>query len=154
MKKAISTSRVPVGGNWVYVNPENGFVVKHPYFDTCKRLAKEHRIANNFPIGLEWDDRFEQNVCENAAEGMCVDFTPPSLAEKMASVTRALVNAARRGVTIVSEEVLLQRRAICQACNYYGGSTKILKVACTRCGCSGLKLHLTSSACPLDPPKW
>lgn len=154
MKKPISTSRVPVGGNWTYVNPENGFVIKHPYLDECKRLAKEHRIANNFPIGLEFDDQFEDNVCQNAAAGTCADYTPPTLAEKLASVTKALFNAARRGLKTVTEAELLRRRSICQDCGFYGGSTKPLKVTCKKCGCSGLKLHLQTSVCPLTPPRW
>lgn len=154
MKKAISTSRVPVGGNWTYKNPENGFVIRHPYFNEVKKLAKQHRLANNFPIGLEFDDQFEENVCANAADGSCFEFTPPTLGEKMASLGRALMNAARSGFKTVNEETLMQRRAICQECNFYGGSSGLFKVACKKCGCSGLKIHLSSSVCPYEPPKW
>lgn len=154
VKKAISTSRVPVGGTWTYVNPENGFVIRHPYFNEVKKMAKAHRAANNFPIGLEFDDQFEENICANAAEGTCFDFTPPTLGEKMASLGRALMNAARSGFKTVSQEMFLERKTICEGCNWYGGSTKLLKVACKRCGCSGLKISLLSSRCPLEPPKW
>lgn len=154
MKKAISTSRVPVGGTWTYVNPENGFPIRHPYFVEAKKQAKAHRIANGYPIGLEFDDQFEENVCANAADGTCFEFTPPTLGEKMASLGRALMNAARSGFKTVSQEVFLERKSICQDCEYYGGSSSIFKVACKKCGCGGLKLSLLKSVCPYEPPKW
>lgn len=155
MKKPFSTSRPPNGGGyWIYRNPENGFVVSHPYYGEVKKRAKIHRRDNNFPIGLEFDDQFDENICANAADGNCFDFIPPTLGEKMASLGKALMNAARSGFKTVTQEVLLERKAICQNCEYYGGSSSPLKVACKRCGCFGLKVHLLSSHCPLEPPKW
>lgn len=154
-KKVRDNSSVPPGGMWVYVHPETGIIIQHPYFNVCKGRVKAFLRANNYPVGSNFDEDFEENICSHAAAGVCDDFVPPTLMEKMGTLAQALYRAAISGrAKIVDAEEVQRRRSICEACNYYGGSRSLLKIACQRCGCSGLALYLEVKHCPLSPPKW
>lgn len=153
MKKVLNTSRVPAGGFFVYVNPEDGWRIKSPYYENAKIEAKKYRRINHYPIGLEWDLDFESNICANTpGENTCIEFTPPTLGQKLAAAANALLRAAKSGFKTVSQDQFDSRMEICKACNFFGGSRGLLKIACQKCGCGGLKIHLATESCPIS--KW
>lgn len=153
MKKVRDNTRVP-RKPWKYTNPEDGTVLQSPYYNVLKGKVKDYRRANNYPIGLLFDDQFDEILCAHQPEA-CVEFTPPSVIEKMGAVTKALFKASRDWRNpVVSAEELERRRAICADCNYFGGFKSLVKLACRKCGCSGLKLALPSSKCPHENPRW
>lgn len=153
MRKVADNSAVPPGGHWTWRHSESGYQLRHPYYNELKKQVKVYLRANSFPITGQFDEEFEANLCAHATPASCVDFIPPSLLEKMSMFGQAIARAALTWrEPLVTAEVLEQRRAICQECNFYGGSRSLLKVACQRCGCSGLKVMLTSSVCPIT--KW
>lgn len=154
MKKLKSVSRVPHPGFFRFRNWEDGFVIESPNFMVLKARAKDYRNANGFPVGLQFDDQFEENVCDNAFAGTCVEFTPPTLAEKAGHLAKSLFKWAQSGFSVVSQEVIEARLAICRQCNFYGGEKGLIKVACKKCGCSAKKAFLATEHCPLPEPKW
>jgi hypothetical protein len=154
VKKVRDNTSVP-GIPWKYVCPEDGFALTDIYFNRLKSTVAAYRHANSYPVGLLFNEEYEENLCAQADPKLCLEFVPPSLLEKMSTLGRALVNAALNARhPVVSAEEVERRRQICGECNFFGGSKSVLKVACKVCGCGGLKLFLTTSACPLSQPKW
>lgn len=145
---------VPKGGLWKWVCPETGYTIMHPYYAQVKRDVKAYLVANNYPIGLQFDDEFDANLCANAAAGVCSSFEPPTLLDKANSVTRALAKWALSGFKVREESEVNAIVALCRECPFYGGETGVLKIACKKCGCSKLKLYLRTSHCPDNPRRW
>lgn len=155
MKKVRDSASGAIGGAWIWKHPETGHVIRHSNFKGCRDQVKIFLRANNYPIGSNFDQEFEENLCANGAPNLCEELIPPTLLEKMTSLGRALYQAGKQWrEPLVTPEVLEQRKAICAECNYFGGSSGLLRVACQKCGCSRLALHLASKICPLHPPKW
>lgn len=148
---------VPNGGAFNYVDTETGMRFSHPYYAQLEILAKKHRSANSLPIGSNWAEDFESNVCQHTGKA-CTDQTPegkPTVAQMAKNFTTAMVEWVKSGFKVVSEDVYLQRLAQCQACPHYGGKNGSEWLArCGKCGCSGIKLFLPQEKCPLQPPKW
>lgn len=155
MNKPVDTARGARGGYWIWRCPETGLTIRHSNYPGLRRDVKIYLRANSYPIGSGFDEQFDENVCANAQHGMCENFIPPTLLEKMGSLAKALYQAGKNWrQPLVTPEELQRRRDICMDCSYYGGSTSLLKVACTRCGCGGLKAALIDSHCPLPEPRW
>lgn len=148
-----SSAGPPPDGLWRWKCPETGYVVTHSNFPGIRNAVLKYLRANNYPVTSTFEDDLEQNICAHMDPRVCEDFIPPTFLAKMTSAAQALYGAAKEWrKPVVSEEVLQQRREICQPCNFYGGSTSILRVGCKKCGCTGLKLFLVSSQCPIS--KW
>lgn len=155
MRKVRDSASGAIGGMWVWKHPETGYVIRHSNFKGCRDQVKIFLRANNYPIGSNFDQEFEENLCANGAPNLCEDFVPPTLLEKMSTFAQALYRAGKQWrQPLVDAEELQRRRNICAECSYYGGSTNLLKVACQKCGCSGIKLALASQHCVLNPPRW
>lgn len=153
MRKVRDNSAGAIGGLWIWKHPETGFVVRHSNYAGCRIEVKRFLRANNYPIGGNFEEEFEENLCANGAPNLCEEFIPPTLLEKMSAFAQALYRAGKQWrEPMVTADVLQERRDICEACNFYGGSTSILRVACQKCGCTSLKQFLTSSRCPIG--KW
>jgi hypothetical protein len=147
MKKVRDTT---LAKDFTYINPEDGHIIKLPTYVQTKNAARDYRKWNNYPIGSAWNDQFEANTCKNTPGDVCVDFTPPTLAERLETLAKALAAAAADGFSVAPSAEVERRHAICKECNYYGGQRGLFKLACKKCGCSGLKLHLQSSHCPAN----
>jgi hypothetical protein len=78
----------------------------------------------------------------------------PSAAELAANFTGALAAWAKAGFKIVERSVYESRHALCQACDWWDAKAWAGSGRCRKCGCSRAKLWLTTSKCPLNPPKW
>lgn len=154
MKKIRDNAAGAPGGTWLWKCPETNLLVKHTNIQGLRKAVLAYLRANNFPVSSQFEESFEQNICEQLP-GACIDWSPPSVVDKMTSAGKALWQIVRRGnKLVVTEEVLAYRRQQCEQCNFYGGSTSPIKVACKKCGCSGLKLWLQSSRCPHENPRW
>ena len=83
------------------------------------------------------------------------EFRHPTMIQMAKSLTESVVDWTKAGFKTVSEETLNKRLEICGKCEFwdasgFGGTGK-----CKKCGCSTqAKLRMSTSACPLDPPKW
>lgn len=128
-------------------------MITHSNYNGIRNAVLAFLRANHFPVTAQFSEQLDENLCENGAR--CEEWLPPSAMDKLSTVAKALFRAAKDWrKPLVSAEELERRRSICAECNYYGGSRSLLKVACSRCGCGGLKLSLQSEHCPLPEPKW
>lgn len=149
-------NNVPPGGGWVYIQPESGMAFKHPDLMHVKHMVKAHRLANNYPIGANFDAEIETSICGHSPE-LCIDVTPESelnFTQKLARFSKAMIGFAASGFKTVTQEQYQKRLEICQVCDKWRGNTGILTIACAACGCSGKKLGISNESCPLNPPKW
>lgn len=67
----------------------------------------------------------------------------------MTSFLLSIKNIAKSGFREVSKKTLLKRLLICNNCKFWdshgwGGLGK-----CNKCGCSGIKLKMSASKCPI-----
>ena len=82
-----------------------------------------------------------------------VDTKPePGIVQKAFNLADAMVSWARSGFKIASEEQYKARKAICLSCDQWNGEGYLGAGACKACGCTGAKLYIASSECPLK--KW
>lgn len=142
----------PRGMRWTFVNAEDNFSIQHLHLDILRQKARDYRRLNNYPIGSNWDADFEANVCSHADSNDCFDDAMPPVTRRMVNFAKAIAGWASGGFKPVSKEVAAQRLETCESCSYYNGSSSILKVACKKCGCGGLKLMMPNEHCPLN--KW
>lgn len=150
MKKVRDTNLVPKGG-WKWVNPEDGATLISPYFNVLKGRAKDFRRANNYPIGLKFDDEFEAILCANNPEA-CIDFEEPSLLTRAQSLAKAVTRWAGSGFKTRTVEEAEAALNICRECNFYDGESGLLKIVCKKCKCSRKKVYMKSESCPIG--KW
>lgn len=146
----VSKSRVPVGGYWKWKCHETNVILKHPYYDELLKLAVKHLNANNFPVGSNFRNDFEANVCQQMPESC--EEKRPDLLSKAEQLTHALLKFARSGFKVASDEVVASRYAICQSCEFWIDGGRILTGTCKVCGCGGAKLWLPLENCPKN--KW
>lgn len=71
-----TTPNVVPNGSWTYVDPDSGESYTHPYLIHVKAWAKKHRLANHYPIGINWDHEFDANICKNSHGAECRDYNP------------------------------------------------------------------------------
>jgi len=85
------------------------------------------------------------------------DVEPPrvteqSLASKLTSLSKSLASWASAGFTVVNDAQLAERHSICEACPFWEKDAFLGTGRCKKCGCSGVKLKLATSKCPIG--KW
>jgi hypothetical protein len=153
MKKIRDTSSPPPGRAWTYTDPDSGYVLTHAVYKVLFNEAKKYRQLNHFPVGLLFQEQFDQILCAHAP-GACFEFTPPSLMDKAASLAKAMSNWAKAGFKLRSQEAASRCLDLCRACDHYGGENGVMRVVCKICGCSKKKVAFASEHCPLKPPKW
>jgi len=139
----------PRGLEWHWVCPEDSYKISHIHRDECRKQARAYCIRNNYPIGSNWEVQFDDNICRNTYEGVnCIDSEPPTLAQKIVNLARAMTQFASSGFKLAEPEKVNSRKETCEVCYYYAGSSSIMKVGCRKCGCSGIKLYMDSEKCP------
>ncbi len=75
-----------------------------------------------------------------------------SLIKMLTNFSKEMKKWVKEGAEVVTEDQLAERARLCTACEFwdqeaFGGFGK-----CKKCGCSGMKLYLSTSKCPID--KW
>lgn len=140
------------GGMYRYKNAEDGFVLEHPNVGELENRAIKYRRTNDYPVGVNWSEDFEANVCENTPPPTCIEAGPPNLAIRAANLAIALGRWASQGFPTRTTEEVEGIMLICKACEHYGGERGLLKIACRKCGCSRKKQSLRSEHCPIG--KW
>jgi hypothetical protein len=147
-------NNVPPGGGWIYIQPESGMAFKHPDLMHVKRMVKAHRIANNYPVGVNFDQEIEESICNSRPE-LCFDNTPLAdltFFERVAKFASASIQWAASGFKVVNSHQYNQRLATCQQCEKWHGEKAFGLGQCGSCGCSGVKLFMVTEKCPLN--KW
>jgi hypothetical protein len=78
--------------------------------------------------------------------------TPPGAATQLQSLIEAAKNYAASGFKNCTNDQYQERLAICNSCEFYDRNAFMGAGRCLKCGCSGIKLKLGSSTCPIG--KW
>lgn len=78
----------------------------------------------------------------------------PSFIELSGNFAAAMAGWINAGFKIVDRDEYERRAQTCRSCDYWDAFARMGAGRCARCGCSGLKLWLASSACPDTPPRW
>jgi hypothetical protein len=119
-------------------------------------MALAHRKANSYPVTINFNEEFIDNVCAHTPGDTCTDEVPLTAVQKAKNLASAIYESAKTGFKTVTPEQMVERQTVCQtsgpvgkACEHYVGASGLLSVYCGKCGCSKLKLHLQSSQCPL-----
>lgn len=148
--RPLSQTKPPRGGLWKYTHPISGYKFSSHTLAAIKNSVWEHEESNGYPHTAE--ETLEDQLCQNHPASC--GSGEPRLLQKAANFVGEMVNWAREGFPIASQDVLQQRLDICQSCQYWRGVTggSLLQGKCRKCGCRGVKLALGSSACPLG--KW
>jgi hypothetical protein len=76
----------------------------------------------------------------------------PSLAKMAGNFIGAMGAYAKDGFRNVNKEEHAVRQAICNGCEFWDRNARMGAGKCMKCGCSGAKLWMASSECPIK--KW
>lgn len=153
-------NNVPPGGGWIYIQPESGLAFKHPDLNRVKEMVRKHRLANNYPVGIDFDREIENYICQTRPE-LCGDTTPPSeltFFQRVGRFASASIRWAASGFKVVTAEQYAQRFGKCagtetsSACEFWRGESTLFEVSCAVCGCGSKKLWMASEECPKQ--KW
>jgi len=161
MQKVKDTSLV-MGDGYRYRHEETGEVQSHPFYAVTEDMVKKYRRANNFPIGTNWEESFEDNLCTNTPKCPCVnaDTVIQKALNRAKHFAKDMKTWALAGFPIASEEVIAARRQTCEGgngtprCPQWSNRFRQFGFGhCGSCGCSGvLKTAVQTSTCPLG--KW
>lgn len=66
-------------GDWTYVDPDSHISKTLPSYHNLKEWAVAHRKANNYPIGTNWIDQFDANICKHSKMPNCKDMHPDAV---------------------------------------------------------------------------
>jgi hypothetical protein len=84
--------------------------------------------------------------------GMRRDPGEPGLMKKARTLAGAVFDWAKDGFRMATEEQVAARKVICEGCEFWRGEGYNGMGKCQKCGCSGVKLKIAGSECPLK--KW
>lgn len=76
----------------------------------------------------------------------------PTLLKMGLNLAQAAAGWAASGFAIAPQSVYDARRVTCGQCPNYSADEFFHH--CSICGCTGVKLHLATSKCPDNPPRW
>ena len=155
-----------VGPNcmWRYRDPDLGVVIQHPYFVQVKAQAHALRTKSKLPIPFNWDDWFEERLCQESPQG-CIELEdiPPEPPESgwaklSLKFAAAMFTWAKAGFKVVPWATFKSRLETCRGspttprCEQFRPHDVFGMGRCGKCGCTTLKLFLATERCPLN--KW
>jgi len=128
MLSLVDPTMVPPGG-FRYIQAETNSTITAPSLDELLVKVRDHRLANNLPITLEWKAQVIQWLCEQMPPGVCrhVAGTPDiplPPAHRPLSVVEAITGAKIlgswlfKGFKKISQEEADTRSRICAACPF------------------------------------
>jgi len=117
-----NTTERPPGG-YRYVQPETGQRLEAPNWAALLALVKKHRIANNLPIGLEFNREIEEALCAELEPGYCQDAQSHRPAFSLGLSFQAILDGTAtlaawflQGRPKVTQEEADAHAAICTTC--------------------------------------
>lgn len=148
--------RVPPPGNFQYTQPESGQTFTCSNWDGLKNKVFHHRKANDYPIGLLWEQEVEQYQAQWLEDHGFHDWVMncdapavphhPDQKLTLQDMIHGMKNAARAAGTIVATHLFSnlveqgeanRRAAICASCEY-----NVPIEGCTGCGSARLRAFL------------
>lgn len=143
-------SKPPRGGLWKLAHPISGTLFSSHQLGALKESIWRHEEANGYPRTSEKE--IENLLCQSFP--VSCGENQPSIFEKAANFAVAMADWASKGFPVVTEEQLQVRLDICRECEWFRGfaGNSLFHTMCGRCGCSGLKIQIRDSHCPIS--KW
>lgn len=150
MLSLIDPTTVPPGG-FRYTQPETKTKLSAPSLPELLVKVRDHRLANNLPIRLEWKQEVEESLCNELPSGFCRHVysprdTPLAAADRALSVYEVLAGAKLMGAWLfkgfnkVSQEEADARARICRACHFNQPAT-----GCTTCASNAMREAVTAA---------
>ena len=99
----------------------------------------------------------ESNKVDNLNHGSKLQRTANKLStyvDLASNLTSALLEWQKAGRPVVTSEQWTKRLNICRGCEFWSEIKQTQIAKCKKCGCSSGKLLLSTSRCPLNPPRW
>lgn len=135
--KPRNPKEVPHGSFIRYKDPDSGMELKSPYYTVAKSMAVKHRRANNYPIGINWDNDFDENICRNTPHLECVDLNPNAInldqtltLGDIVRGTHVIASLKLSGGELVPHKEAEDRAAICAQCPHNVPFVKPCKGIC------------------------
>jgi hypothetical protein len=116
-------NEVPPGG-FRYTERETGRLIQSPSWNDLISDVKKHRIANNIPIGLEFEKEVEEQLCQILPAGSCIrdndskDSFGPVTLEQFKRGSATLFEWWSSGRQTVDDGTAEARTKICASCQF------------------------------------
>jgi len=163
MKEPRRPNEVPPGG-WRWTEPITKKLIVGNDFNGLLNGARAFLQNNGMSVPrdldqviLSWmDDQLQEKAERDGLPPyeFLIDSEKPTLSQRFRSFGHALTEWKNSGYAVVSKEVLADREDQCMSCGWWRGFASIGLGSCGKCGCTGIKLFLATSKCPLNPPRW
>lgn len=99
-------------------------------------------------------DSSNNNNTNNDTHKSIQSESKPGFMDMANNLTKSLIEWQKAGRPVVTSEQWNKRLTICRGCQYWSEIKSTQIARCLKCGCSSGKLLLSTSRCPLNPPKW
>ena len=120
---------------------EESKVVQQPHIEN-KDVKTDNNDSNNNKESMSREE-FQVTTAKNLG----FKDMPSNLAQSLLAWTKS-------GRPVVNAKQWETRLSICRSCSFWSENKNTNVAKCMKCGCGSGKLLLTSSKCPLTPPKW
>lgn len=132
MLKVAITSQQPRGGKWSYIQPESGMTFSAYTIPEVIQLVKKHRVANSYPVGVNFNAEVEHGICMMLDEDQRAHFcrqthevnSPEEIKARVLtsgdvkSFAGMVAEWIATGHQTVSQEIADARGAECRNCQY------------------------------------
>lgn len=137
MQKLVNQSEVPPDG-FRYLQQETRTWIRAPDYSNLFVEVREHRKANNLPLGTFWEAEVEDQLCTMLPPGLCKESSPAQRQnvftrvgwEQVVAGTKTLTNWAAKGFVAVEQSLADSRANICSRCYFNVGYSG----GCHSCG--------------------
>ena len=111
---------VPPGG-WSYTQFETGARLSAGSWIDLVAAVKKHRLANNLPVGTDFEGEIEDQICQRMPAGICDRAGQPGRSgslnfDAVISGTKTLATWLAGGRKRVDADELKRRVSICSSC--------------------------------------
>lgn len=125
MQKLLEPNTVPPDG-FRYHQAETKTWIRAPDYDNLFLFVRDHRKANNLPIGTFWEAEVEDQLCQSLPPGLCKQTIPGQGRnvftrvgwEEIVSGTQTIVSWATQGFQKVDQALADARGDICSRCYF------------------------------------
>lgn len=161
MLSPINPQETPPGG-WRWRHPETGYLVHSSTATGLISAARAFLHENNYPVPADLEQRIWQWMNEDVQRDMekrglppfvfLHNTEPPTLLDRARSFAWAAKDWMRSGMPVTTHDVVQSRLETCRTCGYWSGESSPFHTACRKCGCTGIKMWMATSRCPIG--KW
>jgi len=159
--KKIRDTYVGASKGWWIIDPITKVYIEGNSYKTLRGKFIEHRKSNNLDQNI--DQEIHNQICSHEDPSFCQEwptsgaYAPQAqievtITEMVSNFTQSMKTWIGSGMPITTEDKFKNRLNTCRNCEYWDEKAYLGKGKCKKCGCSGLKLHLDTSKCPIN--KW